>query len=156
MSACLSLTLTFLLIAISYSPKFWPRVNLATFNLTKLSTPLQALLNCAVLKQILFITNQYYSNLIKILKTFKQFAASTIGSLVLCICFLFIQPPSHLPDLWTVAICIYSCIHFIGFSVLFHLIQFSLPSVEASNEQLDFESCFRCQFKSPKSKIKTN
>lgn len=39
-----------------------------------------------------------------------------------------IKTPSHLPDLWTVAICVYSCAHFIGFSILFHLIQFTLKS----------------------------
>jgi hypothetical protein len=39
-----------------------------------------------------------------------------------------IESPQRLPDLWTVAICVYSCAHFIGFSILFHLIQFTLKS----------------------------
>ena len=39
-----------------------------------------------------------------------------------------IESPQRLPDLWTVAICVYSCAHFIGFSILFHLIQFTLKN----------------------------
>jgi hypothetical protein len=45
----------------------------------------------------------------------------------LSVCFIALETPfKKLPDFWTVGICIYSCAHFIGFSILFHLIQFTL------------------------------
>lgn len=65
-----------------------------------------------------------------------------IGLAVLNTCFFYVKPPISLPDLWTVLICIYCCIHFVGFSVLFHLIQFSLNTTMTSNKkELNFQSC---------------
>lgn len=46
-----------------------------------------------------------------------------IGALVLTLLILFVKPPGRLPDLWTVAICVYSCAHFVLFAFVYHSIQ---------------------------------
>jgi len=51
-----------------------------------------------------------------------------------------IESPQRLPDLWTVAICVYSCAHFIGFSILFHLIQFTLKSDDLNTRVISRET----------------
>lgn len=116
-TACISQTLFFCLITTAYSKNFWTSVDLKQF----------ALLS----KQ----SNKSIENLIKF-----TFFLSIVCSMTLTACFLFVLPPKHLPDLWTVLISIFACIHFLGFSLLFHLIQFSLPSAELGNS-MDFSSC---------------
>ncbi|CAF0816208.1 unnamed protein product [Brachionus calyciflorus] len=64
-----------------------------------------------------------FNNLIKFV-----YFLSLLGLLILTLCALFLKPPKKLPDLWTVLICIYSCGHFIIFSIVFNLIQFTLKS----------------------------
>ena len=49
------------------------------------------------------------------------------------VCFTTLETPfKKLPDFWTVGICVYSCAHFIGFSILFHIIQFTLKDGDLS------------------------
>jgi hypothetical protein len=74
------------------------------------------------------------------------------GITVLSACFLFVRPPQHLPDLWAVLICVFCCVHFIGFSLLFHLIQFSLTNIEEKavniiNNEFNFQSCLCLEIK---------
>ena len=43
---------------------------------------------------------------------------------------LFVKPPQRLPDLWTVAICVYSCAHFVLFALVYHSIQLRLVKAD--------------------------
>ncbi len=72
-----------------------------------------------------------------------------IGTLCLTGCFIFAPVPANLPDLWTVVICGYCCSHFILFSFLFHLIQFTLPDTD--NQAIEFSSAC-CHLKSDEKK----
>ena len=49
-----------------------------------------------------------------------------LGAVALTLLLLFVKPPARLPDLWVVAICVYSCAHFILFAFVYHYIQFTL------------------------------
>lgn len=116
-SACLSQTLMFFLLAFTMSPNFWPCIDLTKLGNAKTRTLL-------TLKSLLKLT----------------FGISLVCSMILTICFLFVKPPNHLPDLWTVLICLFSCAHFLAFAVIFHSAQFTLSSLEI-NDNIDFKCC---------------
>lgn len=63
------------------------------------------------------------------------------GIIILTACFIFVKPPSQLPDLWTVLICIYCCVHFMAFSFVFHVVQFSLNRRQTDKFDFNFQSC---------------
>jgi len=50
---------------------------------------------------------------------------SIVGLVVLTCLAMLVAPPSHLPDLHAVLICSYSFIHFLGFFVVFHWLQWT-------------------------------
>ncbi|XP_055547134.1 probable dolichyl pyrophosphate Man9GlcNAc2 alpha-1,3-glucosyltransferase [Wyeomyia smithii] len=54
-----------------------------------------------------------------------SFYCSLIGQAILLICFVYIQPPQHLPFLWPLLISAYSCAHFVLFFVYYNYLQFS-------------------------------
>ena len=67
--------------------------------------------------------------------------------IVLIVCQIFVAAPKRYPDLWAVANCVFSCAHFIGFSVMFHLIQFTLVNddlneAKSDKNELKFDCCF--------------
>ena len=67
-----------------------------------------------------------------------------VGTVALSVCLMGVRPPERLPDLWTVAICIYACVHFVLFAVFFHIAQLSLSGSDdihtATSSLCDFTS----------------
>ena len=59
---------------------------------------------------------------------------SIIGMLTLTAINLIMTPPEALPYIFTMALSVYSCIHFVGFLVVFHLFQFGTPSPAGSGD----------------------
>jgi len=49
---------------------------------------------------------------------------SYIGAVLLTILHLSVQPPARFPYLWPTLICVYSCLHFLVFVLVFHIEQF--------------------------------
>ncbi|XP_017786742.1 PREDICTED: dolichyl pyrophosphate Man9GlcNAc2 alpha-1,3-glucosyltransferase [Nicrophorus vespilloides] len=79
---------------------------------------------------ILGITYRHFlenRKLLKKLALYVLLAISLLGSVILTCISLTFQPPKRYPDLFTVAICIYSCAHFIGFLIYFHVVQLGIP-----------------------------
>ena len=48
----------------------------------------------------------------------------TVGCLIIGIASVIIQPPHHLPHLWSLLISVYCASHFIFFLIYFHILQF--------------------------------
>ncbi|RNA16519.1 dolichyl pyrophosphate Man9 c2 alpha-1-3-glucosyltransferase, partial [Brachionus plicatilis] len=84
-----------------------------------------------------------YSTLVE--KIFKSlYLMSLSGMIVLIVCSLSLKPPSNLPDLWTLLICIYSFVHFIFFLLFFNLIQLTLKNNDLfvdENESNKSDNC---------------
>ncbi|XP_053697970.1 probable dolichyl pyrophosphate Man9GlcNAc2 alpha-1,3-glucosyltransferase [Sabethes cyaneus] len=52
------------------------------------------------------------------------FYTFTVGQVILLICFVYVQPPRHLPFLWPLLISAYSCAHFVLFFIYYNYLQF--------------------------------
>lgn len=52
---------------------------------------------------------------------------SFLGCLILMLLYSFLEPPQQYPDLFTLLISIYSCIHFVGFFIYFNVVQLKIP-----------------------------
>ena len=61
---------------------------------------------------------------------YRTFVLSMVAVGLLTLVFKFVAPPVRYPDLFSVLISSFSCLHFILFTVFFHMRQFSLPKVE--------------------------
>ena len=48
----------------------------------------------------------------------------TVGCLIIGIASVIVQPPHHLPHLWSLLISVYCASHFIFFLIYFHILQF--------------------------------
>lgn len=59
------------------------------------------------------------------------FLASMGGCCVLTYLHIFMQPPSHLPDLFPLVICVYSCVHFVAFLMYFNYKQFLITATQS-------------------------
>jgi alpha-1,3-glucosyltransferase len=53
-----------------------------------------------------------------------QYTASLLGAVLLAIASQTLTPPAKLPDLFTLLITTYSCLHFIAFALTFHYLQY--------------------------------
>ncbi|GAB6022416.1 Glucosyltransferase-like protein [Chamberlinius hualienensis] len=58
-----------------------------------------------------------------------MFVASMFISLLLCVLITTLNPPERFPDIFTLAIAIFCCGHFLLFAVYYHYLQFNSPSV---------------------------
>ena len=83
---------------------------------------------------------------------------SMLGSIILAWLAVCVRAPAKWPDLWVVAICVYCCLHFLFFSLIYHLIQFSLIQCESNqndndddgNDNDDDKLIFKCSLFHPK------
>ena len=60
---------------------------------------------------------------------------SLVGCMVLTAISTLIPPPEKYPYLWPLAVSVYSAIHFLGFSIYFHYVQFACSSLPLSNRK---------------------
>ncbi|XP_056638828.1 dolichyl pyrophosphate Man9GlcNAc2 alpha-1,3-glucosyltransferase [Diorhabda sublineata] len=67
------------------------------------------------------------SDALKILIFHCVMVFSLIGCLILFIISLLLEPPTKYPDLFPLAISVYSCIHFLGFFLYFNIKQLKIP-----------------------------
>ncbi|CAH1241152.1 ALG6 [Branchiostoma lanceolatum] len=63
------------------------------------------------------------------------FYASLMGALFLGLLSIAVPPPSSLPDLWPVLISVYSCLHFLGFTLYYHIVQLMAPGTKETTVQ---------------------
>lgn len=64
---------------------------------------------------------------------------SIILSLFLCVISVILEPPQKYPDLFSLAISVYSCIHFFCFFIYFNLIQLKIPHHFDDIKTIEFE-----------------
>ncbi|RWS16150.1 dolichyl pyrophosphate Man9GlcNAc2 alpha-1:3-glucosyltransferase-like isoform X2, partial [Dinothrombium tinctorium] len=62
-----------------------------------------------------------------------QFISSMMGCLFLSLSTNILSPPAKYPDLFAVLNAIFCCIHFLGFCIYYHYLQFSVTSFKALN-----------------------
>ena len=51
-----------------------------------------------------------------------------VGVVILTLVTVLVPPPVHLPDLFTLVISVFSCVHFLLFTLYFHYCQFAPES----------------------------
>lgn len=71
---------------------------------------------------------------------FVVVCASLIGCVVITVLTLLLEPPQMFPDLFSLLISVYSCVHFLGFFLYFNIVQLQIPQAVEDIKHFKFKA----------------